>query len=499
MPARGSTRSPATWRPPCGAWLAVLDAEGACWGADETGTTFGSSYAPGGRAGPGGVRRAARRASPMSAPRSAWPAANADGVRRPGRGAAGLRSDDAARPGTRRRRTRTCGRSRHPHLPDPETARPRRRLSAARAPRSRPGSTPTGCGCGRPSLGDDHGPAGFGPAARSCWSTWPTRGYLLPDVISDTGLDDAADRVLGRADARAGRTAVTYLVDRSGDPMPVMRLRPGADGRLVPRPSRRAGGAARPGRAGDVPGDLGADRLLLSGQLCRALAQRPGRPRAGVPARRRPACGWPGCSTPRRVRAGRGSRPSAGASSSAQRRERIARYLGAGRLAIRSTSRMADPLGGPGPPRRCRSGYRTDGVWVWPEGAGPLRADPRRRAGAGPAHPHRGAGVPAAGTAWPMPRSRAAVGAVRRGPSPRPVRGWLQLLPRPGRRTAGPGAAGAGRGTVRPRGPRAGPALDRRRSVSVPARPRALRRDHRGAGDRGCSTGAGPRSPTLSG
>jgi len=99
------------------------------------------------------------------------------------------------------------------------------------------------------------------------------------------------------------------------------------------------------------------------------------------------------------------------------RRKDIARYLHRGKLAVRATSALADPLSGSDEPV-VPLGYRTDGTWVWPEGL----AYYMEKRGVAPelsllTHiESRGYRLPTDLTADHV---RAAAAAVRSGPSPR--------------------------------------------------------------------------------
>lgn len=99
------------------------------------------------------------------------------------------------------------------------------------------------------------------------------------------------------------------------------------------------------------------------------------------------------------------------------RRKEIARYLRRGKLAVRATSALADPLSGSDEPV-VPLGYRTDGTWVWPEGL----AYYMEKRGVAPelsllAHiESRAYRLPTDLTADHV---RAAAAAVRSGPSPR--------------------------------------------------------------------------------
>lgn len=102
------------------------------------------------------------------------------------------------------------------------------------------------------------------------------------------------------------------------------------------------------------------------------------------------------------------------------RRERLAAYLSGGRLVVRTTGRMVDPLdpaGGPVVPLN----YRTDGTWVWQEAL----AYYARARGVAPemallCHIEERGFVPA--TDMPDDLVSAAVALVRAGPGPPPSR-----------------------------------------------------------------------------
>jgi hypothetical protein len=251
----------------------------------------------------------------------------------------------------------------HPHLPDPEVHS--RVVGYLRhAPRLSPQFHTDGVWVWPAGLADTTAARGSGPQVQLL-DHIAARGYLLPDVISDTGLESAADRVLGPPTPVPAQ-ALTFLVDRDEDPMRVIRIRPDATGRVAeiftPRGWRRVP---------DVPATFrdASPRSVdsyLDG-LSRRWRQDQARlrdaesetPAAGVRLARLFDAATPE-NLPR-------FSPGRRRLIDANRREQIARYLGAGRLVIRSTSRMADPLGGPGA-APVPLGFRTDGMWVWPEG-----------------------------------------------------------------------------------------------------------------------------------
>jgi hypothetical protein len=301
----------------------------------------------------------------------------------------------------------------HPHLPDPELHR--RVVGYLRhAPRLSPQFHTDGVWVWPAGLADTTAERGSGPQVQLL-DHMAAGGYLLPDVIADTGLESAADRVLG-APTPVPQRALVFLVDRSEDPMRVIRIRPDAAGRVAevftPRgwrgvPEVPATFREASPRSVDTYLDE-LSRRWREDQIARD--EESAAPVAGV----RLARLFDTATVENLPRFSPGRRRLV----DAKRREQIGRYLGAGRLVIRSTSWMPDPLGGPGA-ATVPLGFRTDGVWVWPEGL----AHYVRVRGVAPElallmHIEERAYRPAVdlGDA----ELRAAVAAVRDGPRPRP-------------------------------------------------------------------------------
>ena len=356
---------------------------------------------------------------------------------------------EASRRTSGRSRTRTC---------------PTRRRTAASSATcatphgSRPGSTPTVPGCGRPAWPTTPPPAASGPPAQLLDHHDRPRIPAARRHLRHRAWTTAADRVLGRPTPQP--PVARELPGRPvREPTPVIRVRPGAVGGAAVEAFTPAGWR----RTAEVPATFrpasAATVLSYLDSLSQPLAQRPARPRSGVGAAAdRPAAGPP-VRRRRRRPTGPGSRPPAGASSSGSdgsvsRSTSAPGVWSSGRRAGWPT-RWASPR-----PRWCRSASAPTGTGCgrrgWPTTCAPAGVAPEL----GVAQPHRGARVPA-GRGRGCPRSRRrGRGRAPWGPA-RAGTAELRLLPRPGRRAA----------HARSRGSRPGPRSTSRSSSPTCAGP----------------------------
>lgn len=307
----------------------------------------------------------------------------------------------------------------HPHLPSPETrARVVGYLSHAVEPA--PGFRTDGAWVWPASMAEHIADHGWGAPAQLLDHV-AGNGFLIPDGVAPEVMDEAAGRVLAAATPPPAVDA-TYLVSDDPADAPVLRVltdRSGASITEAFTPRGWVGVEVDAGAGRSYERSAGAEAATRLDELCRTWhlaqlvqAQESAEPPDGVRLARMfdgaAPSGLPWFS-PSRLRL-----------IDPVRRERVAGYLSAGRLVVRSVSGMADPLSAAGG-AMVPLGFRTDGAWVWQEGL----AHYVRSRGAAPelallTHIEERAYQVVEDVTDEA--ARMAVDAVRRGPLPRPER-----------------------------------------------------------------------------
>jgi hypothetical protein len=204
------------------------------------------------------------------------------------------------------------------------------------------------------------------------------RSFLIPDHVPATLLERAAGAIHGPAvpDPRPDWDWIHLggYADQSGPADVLLRIRSREDGSVAESSYTAAGWSASQSLRSqqtkrldrrqyvEISGREAAalnDRLCISAHAARLTRARESEPVVGTPRFARVFDGESPAGTP-------WFSPHRQRIPEPDRRERIAAYLSGGRLVVRATGRMPDPMdpeGGSGLPLS----YRTDGVWVWQE------------------------------------------------------------------------------------------------------------------------------------
>lgn len=322
--------------------------------------------------------------------------------------------------------TDTTGRAYcYPHLPCPET---RARVTGylAWAPEPVSGYRTDGAWVWPVALVDELRQRGYGPP-RELLEHMRNVGYRPPQQVSDQVLDQAAAAL--RVAARPpDRVRVEYFIGPETAAAPVMRVTSGQDG--------------------GEPGSGTVEAFTVRGWVSVAAPQQALQGKEYRSADAAEATELLDAICPRwhteQVRLAEETAPTDDGLRLARmydattptglpwfspsrlrivedvRRKDIARYLRGGRLAVRATSALADPLSASDEPV-VPLGYRTDGTWVWPEGLA-YYMDKRGVAPELSLLTHIESRAYRLPTDLAAERIRAAAATVRNGPSPRPER-----------------------------------------------------------------------------